>query len=216
MKNYPYLEEFLFSRKGWKIGVLGESDWIWPGCKFSLNLDSLINRRQPEKLRLNIRVSVPLFQSSCYPFCLQNSGGSWKWILAKEGASKNVVNLAVGCMWFWRRWRQWWWWWWERESFWMQHVEIPVPVVKKDYVLIRVEAVSINPHDWKIQDGYVRHVLPPRFPHTPGNSFTSFVHLCFFSRQVQTEKKSIEGCRGLLTFFLHWGLSLKFLAYLKM
>jgi NADPH:quinone reductase-like Zn-dependent oxidoreductase len=56
----------------------------------------------------------------------------------------------------------------ERESFWMQHVEIPVPVVKKDYVLIRVEAVSINPHDWKIQDGYVRHVLPPRFPHTPG------------------------------------------------
>jgi hypothetical protein len=89
----------------------------------------------------------------------------------------------------------------ERESFWMQHVEIPVPVVKKDYVLIRVEAVSINPHDWKIQDGYVRHVLPPRFPHTPGNSFTSFVHLCFFCRQVQTEKKSIEGCGGLLTFF---------------
>lgn len=83
----------------------------------------------------------------------------------------------------------------------MQHVEIPVPVVKKDYVLIRVEAVSINPHDWKIQDGYVRHVLPPRFPYTPGNSFTSFFHLCFFSRQVQTEKKSIEGCSGLLTFF---------------
>ncbi|CAK9880005.1 unnamed protein product [Sphagnum jensenii] len=50
----------------------------------------------------------------------------------------------------------------------LKHVEIPVPVVKKDYVLIRVEAVSINPHDWKIQDGYVRHVLPPRFPHTPG------------------------------------------------
>jgi NADPH:quinone reductase-like Zn-dependent oxidoreductase len=49
-----------------------------------------------------------------------------------------------------------------------QHVEIPVPTVKKDYVLIKVEAVSINPLDWKIQDGYVKHILPPRFPHIPG------------------------------------------------
>lgn len=47
-------------------------------------------------------------------------------------------------------------------------MEIPVPTVKKDYVLIKVEAVSINPLDWKIQDGYVKHILPPRFPHIPG------------------------------------------------
>jgi NADPH:quinone reductase-like Zn-dependent oxidoreductase len=40
--------------------------------------------------------------------------------------------------------------------------------LKKDYVLIKVEAVSINPLDWKIQDGYVKHILPPRFPHIPG------------------------------------------------
>jgi chloroplastic oxoene reductase len=50
----------------------------------------------------------------------------------------------------------------------MQHVEIPVPSPKKDEVLLKLEAASINPLDWKIQAGLIRPLLPPRFPFIPG------------------------------------------------
>lgn len=48
-----------------------------------------------------------------------------------------------------------------------QHVEIPVPVPKKDEVLLKVNAASINPFDWKVQKGMLRPFLPLRFPKTP-------------------------------------------------
>ena len=31
----------------------------------------------------------------------------------------------------------------------LQHVEVPVPTPKKDEVLLKLEAASINPVDWK-------------------------------------------------------------------
>uniref|UniRef100_A0A0E0KPE4 Enoyl reductase (ER) domain-containing protein n=1 Tax=Oryza punctata TaxID=4537 RepID=A0A0E0KPE4_ORYPU len=49
---------------------------------------------------------------------------------------------------------------------WVQHVEIPVPSVKKHEVLIKVEAASINPLDWSIQKGMLRPFLP-KFPFIP-------------------------------------------------
>ncbi|XP_073007780.1 chloroplast envelope quinone oxidoreductase homolog [Typha latifolia] len=49
----------------------------------------------------------------------------------------------------------------------LKHVEIPVPSPKKDEVLLKLEAASINPLDWKIQDGLIRPLLPPRFPFIP-------------------------------------------------
>ena len=55
---------------------------------------------------------------------------------------------------------------------WLQHVELPVLKPKKDEVLVRVEACSINPIDWKVQKGFMKPVLPHRFPHVPGELHT--------------------------------------------
>lgn len=49
----------------------------------------------------------------------------------------------------------------------LKHVEVPVPTPKMDEVLIKVEATSINPIDWKIQKGMLRPLLPPKFPFIP-------------------------------------------------
>jgi hypothetical protein len=49
-----------------------------------------------------------------------------------------------------------------------QHVEVPVPTPKNNEVLLKLEATSINPVDWKIQKGQLRALLIPRkFPHIP-------------------------------------------------
>ncbi|KAK8943372.1 hypothetical protein KSP40_PGU000330 [Platanthera guangdongensis] len=49
----------------------------------------------------------------------------------------------------------------------LKHVEVPVPSPKKDEILLKLEAASINPVDWKIQKGLLRPLLPPKFPFIP-------------------------------------------------
>ncbi|XP_073006724.1 chloroplast envelope quinone oxidoreductase homolog [Typha latifolia] len=49
----------------------------------------------------------------------------------------------------------------------LKHVEIPIPSPKKDEILLKLEAASINPVDWKIQKGVIRPLLPTRFPFIP-------------------------------------------------
>ncbi|KAM3258592.1 hypothetical protein ACQJBY_050385 [Aegilops geniculata] len=49
----------------------------------------------------------------------------------------------------------------------LKHVELPVPSPKKGEVLLKMEAASINPIDWKIQKGMLRPFLPGKFPFTP-------------------------------------------------
>ncbi|XP_020572104.1 putative quinone-oxidoreductase homolog, chloroplastic [Phalaenopsis equestris] len=49
----------------------------------------------------------------------------------------------------------------------LKHVEVPLPSPKKDEVLLKLEAASINPVDWKIQKGAMRPFLPPKFPFIP-------------------------------------------------
>ncbi|XP_050205150.1 chloroplast envelope quinone oxidoreductase homolog [Mercurialis annua] len=49
----------------------------------------------------------------------------------------------------------------------LKHVDVPVPVPKKDEILLKLEATSINPVDWKIQKGMIRPILPRRFPFIP-------------------------------------------------
>ncbi|KAF8027705.1 hypothetical protein BT93_E0581 [Corymbia citriodora subsp. variegata] len=51
----------------------------------------------------------------------------------------------------------------------LKHVNIPVPVPKKDEVLIKIEAASINPYDWKVQEGQLKPFLPRKFPQIPAN-----------------------------------------------
>nr|AFB82645.1 quinone oxidoreductase [Camellia sinensis] len=50
----------------------------------------------------------------------------------------------------------------------LKHVEVPVPAPKKKEVLIKIEAASLNPIDWKIQKGMLRPLYPWKFPHVPG------------------------------------------------
>ncbi|KAG5567223.1 hypothetical protein RHGRI_002697 [Rhododendron griersonianum] len=49
----------------------------------------------------------------------------------------------------------------------LKHVELPVPAQKEDEVLLKIEAVSINPIDWKLQKGIARPLLPRKFPFVP-------------------------------------------------
>ncbi|WOL04407.1 quinone-oxidoreductase [Canna indica] len=49
----------------------------------------------------------------------------------------------------------------------LKHVEVPIPSPKKNEILLKLEAASINPVDWKIQKGMLRPFLPPKFPFTP-------------------------------------------------
>lgn len=62
----------------------------------------------------------------------------------------------------------------------MQHKEIPIPVPKKGEILVKVEAASVNPVDWKMQGGVMRPMLPAKFPHTPGvylDSHAEFIRI---------------------------------------
>lgn len=49
----------------------------------------------------------------------------------------------------------------------LKHVEVPIPGPKKDEVLLKLEATSLNPVDWKIQKGLLRPLLPRKFPYIP-------------------------------------------------
>nr|GMD61150.1 putative quinone-oxidoreductase homolog, chloroplastic [Ipomoea batatas] len=51
----------------------------------------------------------------------------------------------------------------------LKHVEVPVPTPKKGELLVKMEAVSINPVDWKIQTGALRPIFPRKFPHIPAS-----------------------------------------------
>jgi NADPH:quinone reductase-like Zn-dependent oxidoreductase len=50
----------------------------------------------------------------------------------------------------------------------LKHVEVPVPSPKNDEVLVKLEALSLNPVDWKVQKGMLRPLLPRKFPFIPG------------------------------------------------
>ncbi|XVF72309.1 hypothetical protein PTKIN_Ptkin12aG0110600 [Pterospermum kingtungense] len=50
----------------------------------------------------------------------------------------------------------------------LKHVEVPIPSPNQDEVLLKVEATSLNPVDWKIQKGMLRPFLPRKFPYIPG------------------------------------------------
>ncbi|KAB5521377.1 hypothetical protein DKX38_025696 [Salix brachista] len=61
----------------------------------------------------------------------------------------------------------------------LKHVEVPVPSAKKDEVLIKLEATSLNPYDMKIQNGVARPFLPRSFPYIPSNSSILLIQTLF-------------------------------------
>ncbi|KAI9077721.1 hypothetical protein K1719_040327 [Acacia pycnantha] len=50
----------------------------------------------------------------------------------------------------------------------LKHEQVPIPTPNKNEVLIKVEASSINPFDWKVQKGMLWPILPPKLPYIPG------------------------------------------------
>ncbi|GLT28145.1 hypothetical protein SLA2020_030990 [Shorea laevis] len=49
----------------------------------------------------------------------------------------------------------------------LKHVEVSIPTPKKNEVLLKVEATTLNPADWKIQKGMLRPLFPFKFPNSP-------------------------------------------------
>ncbi|EPS62490.1 hypothetical protein M569_12299, partial [Genlisea aurea] len=52
----------------------------------------------------------------------------------------------------------------------LKHVEVPIPSPGKDELLIKIEAVSLNPLDWRTQKGIFRPILPRKFPFIPAGT----------------------------------------------
>jgi NADPH:quinone reductase-like Zn-dependent oxidoreductase len=53
--------------------------------------------------------------------------------------------------------------------------DIPKPTAGSGQVLVKVEAASINPFDWKLRAGYAKDYLPLQFPVTMGGDFAGVV-----------------------------------------
>ena len=53
-------------------------------------------------------------------------------------------------------------------------MQVPIPSLKKDEVLVKVKAASINQGDMWIQKGFFRPFLP-KFPFIPGILVPSFI-----------------------------------------
>jgi NADPH:quinone reductase-like Zn-dependent oxidoreductase len=50
----------------------------------------------------------------------------------------------------------------------LQIRDIPVPALSNYDVLIEIHAASVNPVDWKVREGYLRKMIPYKFPIIPG------------------------------------------------
>ncbi len=50
----------------------------------------------------------------------------------------------------------------------LQLLDLPVPSVGANDVLIQIKAAGVNPVDWKIREGYLREMFPHTFPVIPG------------------------------------------------
>lgn len=75
--------------------------------------------------------------------------------------------------------------------FTLQHGELTVPTPKKDEVLIKTEAVAINPLDLKVQHGSFRPLYPKGFPCIPGKYITSILSIQFLDLPFYHEESPI-------------------------
>nr|CAD1836550.1 unnamed protein product [Ananas comosus var. bracteatus] len=86
----------------------------------------------------------------------------------------------------------------------VKHEEVPIPSPKKGEVLIKVEAASINPADWKIQKGFLRPFLPSKFPFIPVTDIAG--EIVELGSQVDTFKVG-DKVVGMLNFTKGGGLA---------
>lgn len=60
----------------------------------------------------------------------------------------------------------------------LELAEVPQPVPSAEQVLIRVEASSVNPIDWKRASGAMRVIMPVKFPEVPGYDVAGTIERC--------------------------------------
>ena len=46
----------------------------------------------------------------------------------------------------------------------LQLMDLPLPEVKENEILIKIKAAGVNPVDWKIREGYIKDLFPYDFP----------------------------------------------------
>ena len=46
----------------------------------------------------------------------------------------------------------------------LQLMDLPLPEVKENEILVKIKAAGINPVDWKIREGYIKDLFPYDFP----------------------------------------------------
>ena len=57
----------------------------------------------------------------------------------------------------------------------LRYEDAPVPQPSEGQVLVRVQAASINPIDYKLASGAFRQIMPLNFPWIPGGDFSGVV-----------------------------------------
>jgi len=57
----------------------------------------------------------------------------------------------------------------------LQFGEIPEPALKKNGLLVRIKAVSVNPVDWKTRQGVLKLIQGSKFPRIIGSDFAGIV-----------------------------------------
>lgn len=80
----------------------------------------------------------------------------------------------------------------------LQHVEVPIPTPIRNEVLVKLEAASLNPVDWKIQKGQLRPLFPLNFPLIPCNAAFHVIMLCFDICKLSHAGTPISFLTGLL------------------
>lgn len=64
----------------------------------------------------------------------------------------------------------------------LQKVDIPIPAPKEGELLVKLEAVGLNPYDCRCQKGLFRPIFPQTLPCTPGTRMkkqTSYLKLVY-------------------------------------
>jgi NADPH:quinone reductase-like Zn-dependent oxidoreductase len=46
----------------------------------------------------------------------------------------------------------------------LQLMDLPLPAVKENEILVKIKAAGVNPVDWKIREGYIKDLFPYEFP----------------------------------------------------
>lgn len=57
----------------------------------------------------------------------------------------------------------------------LELIDIPIPEIQDDEVLIKTMAVSVNPVDWKVRMGNLRFITGKKFPFIPGTELAGIV-----------------------------------------